>query len=696
MEEFLRAIPEHLLSSVAAEIDGAEESGNYADSQSAKVAAIQNAKTAAAQEIGPLPPPKDPERRKRCSEYNLLFAETYFAGTFYLPWAPYQREMMYRFQEVIQNGGKECHAVRRGGLKSTCARVSTLWCVANGLRRFPLLIGATDAAANDHRKNLFDLMASSEEFLADYPELGVLLLKRRQPKKSYRLNGRILEVHAKDYKGRIVFPDIWEAPCCQVHVAPYSMQSTDVSGLSYVDRFGVTVRPDLIVYDDVQTPQSAKSPSQTDEREERITKTFGGLVGLGQQMAEIMVCTVREHGDLTERFIDRKRHPDWFGKVHKSILRMPDRMDLWEAYKAKLSQGATPKEGKAIAQQMYLDNFEEMNAGAVVAWEHDKKEDEVTALQSLMTIWGTDPDFFRKEIQQESIVPVNTSGLLLNSQTLLTRLSNLERGVIPQDASYLTCHIDSSDQVLWWVVTAFSGDMTGWVVDYGTWPDQGRALFYKSDLARRISDELPGVAWEEQFVHAHNQLEAELFQRFPELDLVLKDWSDGGQMPLVRGQIQASPNKSRLRPSKGFAPKPGKKPIHLWGDVRDKAGTGWIERRAESPVHVQFDANIMKSNAARRLLTTVGAPSSIVLPGKDESANRLIAEHFTAERPKEISYDGSSGITWEEIPGRDNDWWDCFVGTVCAAQILGCKVNGDTPAKREVRQFALPNGARRG
>jgi hypothetical protein len=88
-----------------------------------------------------------------------------------------------------------------------------------------------------------------------------------------------------------------------VHIAPYSVQATDVSGLAYVDRHGVTIRPDGVFYDDVQTPQTAKSPSQTDELEDRITKTFGGLKGLGQRMAEVMVCTVREHGDLTERFL---------------------------------------------------------------------------------------------------------------------------------------------------------------------------------------------------------------------------------------------------------------------------------------------------------------------------------------------------------------------------------------------------------
>jgi hypothetical protein len=222
-------------------------------------------------------------------------------------------------------------------------------------------------------------------------------------------------------------------------------------------------------------------------------------------------------------------------------------------------------------------------------------------------------------------------------------------------------------------------------------------VFYKSDLVNTISQQLPGKSWEEAFVHAHNQFEAELFEDFPEIDVMLKDWSDGGQMPLIRSQIMASKEKSRLRPSKGFAIAAGRKPIHLWGDpVRDKAGTGWTERRGDTPTHVQFDANLMKSFAARRLLTTIGAPSAIMLPGVEERSNRLLAEHFTAETPKEKAIDGAKSIVWAQNVGRDNDWWDTFVGCLVGASLMGCKLNGDTGTKKEVRTFALPGGVRRG
>lgn len=707
MEEFWSKIHPKHIDSIAEQIaaHGISRSGaDYANERSARNAEIINAKTAAAQEIGPLPPIANPDRRKSASENNLLFADTYFKPTFYLPWAPYQRSMMDRFQAVVMSGGRECHSVRRGGLKSTCARVSTLWAVVNGHRRFPVLVGATDDKAAEHRENFFALLASSPMLLDDYPELTPLLLKWRQPKRQFRLNGRLLQLHPKDGRGRIVFPDIHEAASCQAHIAPYSVNATDVSGLSYVDRFGVTIRPDLLVFDDVQTPQSAKSPLMTEEREEHITKTFCGLAGLGENIAAIMVATVREHDDLTERFLSRVKHPDWDGSKYPSIIRMPDRMDLWETYGQKLGTGETPQEGKKLAQEFYAVNREAMDAGGVVAWDQDKLPDELSALQSLMTVRALDPSFFRCEIQQEGDVPVNTSGLKLDAQTLLTRTSGHKRGRVPASTDYLTAYVDSSDKVLWWMVLAVSKDLSGSIVDYGTWPDQRRPVFYKSDLAYTIGQDAHCQSWEESFVVAHNQLDEVLCDDWEttdgksrQVDLILKDWSDGGQMPLIRSQIAASKNRNRIRPAKGFAVKPGRKPIHMWGDQhRDRSGTGWIERRSETPSHVQFDANVIKSIAARRLMTAKGAPSAIMLPGDDERANRLLAEHFTSEQPKEISYDGSKGVTWVLTPSRDNDWWDCFCGCLTAASVLGCKLNGDSGTKKEIRTFQLPGGVRRG
>ena len=42
--------------------------------------------------------------------------------------------------------------------------------------------------------------------------------------------------------------------------------------------------------------------------------------------------------------------------------------------------------------------------------------------------------------------------------------------------------IDVQQKVLFWLVAAWEDDFTGYVVDYGTWPDQQRAYFTLRDI----------------------------------------------------------------------------------------------------------------------------------------------------------------------------------------------------------------------
>lgn len=667
----------------------------------------QRLKTEESQEIGPLPCIADPVRRESC-RYNLrLYALTYFGAACWRGFAPYQEEIIATFQEVILHGGKKARAVRRGGLKSTLARIATAWAIDYGHRRYPVLVGATDDKANEHRDNFLDMIKASDTHKADFPEWTPVLMKRANPKKMLRLGGELLTVTAKDERGTIVFPKIdyvSDSACnaiqcdsSEARVSPYSMQSTDVSGLSFVNTAGEVVRPDLLIFDDVQTPQSAQSFMMTSKRENSICTTFMGLAGLGETIAAIMVCTVREEDDLTMRFCDRKKHPDWDGQTFPVLIHEPsskEAKERWAEYALKLRDGDTPEEGFASATAYYVEHRAEMDAGGVVAWEQDKEAGYVSALQWCMTIAILQPDYFRCELQQKGAKPKGAA-VQLDASQLVKRYSGVPRGIVPAAATYLTAFVDSSDHVLWWVVMAFKPDLTSWVVDFGTWPDQHRTQFYKSDLQRMLEHELPGASWEEAFVNAHNRLDEQLLGRdWPtedgktrQIDLLLKDWSDGGQKPRIESQVMASKHRSRIRPSKGFAPKPGKKPIHLYGDPhRDRhTSSFWVERRTEQPINVQFDANIFKANVARRLQTIPGAPSAMLLPGDNESDLMLLAEHLTAERALPIVYDGSPGIVYEAIPGRNNDWWDCVVGNAVAASMLGCALTGETREKKAVR-----------
>lgn len=660
-------------------------------------------KTEEAQEIGPLPAIADRSRRESCRMDLARYAKTYFWPSVNKGFAPYQSEMVAAFQQVVLSGGKEARAVRRGGLKSTLARIAVSWAVMYGHRKFPVLVGATDDKSNEHRDNLLAMWMSSELHKADFPELGPLLLKKAQPKKQLRLDGELLLTSAKDERGVIVLPKIPGMECSEARIAPYSVLSTDVSGLSFVSGVGETVRPDLLIFDDVQTPQSAASFAMTSKREDAITTTFIGLAGLGETIAAIMVCTRRTEDDLTSRFCDRARHPDWDGKMFPVLIREPDSKaakEQWVLYGQKLRDGTTPADGFALASAHYREHRSVMDEGGIVAWDADKEAGYDSALQWAMTVATLQPDYFRCELQQQGAKPPGDV-TQLDAKILVKRLSNVPRGVVPSQVSYLTCHVDCQNESLWWAVCGWRKDFTGWLIDYGTFPEQHRAIYYKEALRVTISNTFTGVAWEEAFVAAHEKLEEILLGKdWPiegggnrAIDLLLKDWSDGHHKDLILSQVMLSKHRPRIRPAKGFAPKPGRKEVHNYGDPkRDRqTGRGWVERRTTLPIHVQFDANVFKSNVTRRLTTVAGAPSAMLLPGNDEQELILLSEHLTAERCHSQIYDGNPGVVWELLPGRDNEWFDNIVGCAVAASMLGCDVPGaGRPAKivRERRSLA--------
>ena len=653
----------------------------------------KRAKNEESQEIV-LPAVTNPARRDSCRFDLRKFLLTYFPKACHKGLAPYQDVMVADFQRSGLGTARVATAVRRGGLKSTLARIAVAWGILYRHKRFPVLVGASEDVSKDHRKNLFDLMRHSPLILEDFPEMFVLMQSKRYPKRTLLLNGEKLECTTCSDRGWIIFPKIAGCDSSEAHVAPYSIMSTDVSGLNFTDSTGEVVRPDWLILDDVQTPQSAKSEVQTNDRENRIVTTFMGLAGLGEPMSAIMVCTVREEDCLSMRFTNRKLHPDWDGKKFPVLIHEPDgegSKELWTTYAQKLWEGNTPEEGVALAHAFFNEHATAMNEGGIAAWELDKEPGFANALEWCMYKSIVGPDFFRCELQQQGARPKGGIEQLVASQ-LLKRLSGIQRGTVPKRASYLTGFVDSQDHLLIWVVCAWMTDMTGWVVEFGTWPNQKRTQWYKNDLASRLEDELPGASWEQAFVNAHNKLDELLLDREWEvegggtktIDLLLKDWSDGAHMRLIEPQVLANKKyRERIRPSKGFDVKPGGKPIHKYGDsARDRHCKGcWIERRTEEPKHVQVDTNMAKDMAAKRLKTVLGAPSALLLPGDDEYDVLLLAEHCTAEKAMERSLGGVQGIVYVDIPGRDNDYWDGIVGNVVAASMLGCAVPGETAVK---------------
>lgn len=77
---------------------------------------------------------------------------------------------------------------------------------------------------------------------------------------------------------------------------------------------GRSVRPELVVLDDPQTDESARSLSQCATRESILAGAVLGLAGPGKKISGIMPCTVIRPGDMRERVSTALRHDPYLAR----------------------------------------------------------------------------------------------------------------------------------------------------------------------------------------------------------------------------------------------------------------------------------------------------------------------------------------------------------------------------------------------
>ena len=107
----------------------------------------------------------------------------------------------------------------------------------------------------------------------------------------------------------------------------------------------------------------------------------------------------------------------------------------------------------------------------------------------------------------------------------------------------------------------------------------------------------------------------------------------------------------------------------------DRVGLHWripntIGRRQVR--HVLIDTNYWRTFVHARLAVAMGDPGCLSLPGHDEKAHRMLADHLTSEYRVKSLAQGRTVDEWKLRATRpDNHWLDCLVGCAAAASIQG-------------------------
>lgn len=240
-------------------------------------------------------------------------------------------------------------------------------------------------------------------------------------------------------------------------------------------------------------------------------------------------------------------------------------------------------------------------------------------------------------------------------------------------------------------------DGSGRVVDFGTYPPQPETFFNLDSARYTIPRAFPNMDYYDALTIALKSLFMDLSQR---------DYITDGlktQIKLERVLIDANWNEStdaiynfiRNERTAALYPSHGKyygvKSEQRINNKKDcfQLGAGWFVPKSASRQGVRrivIDSNYMKTETMRRLRAESGTPCKISLCGNVNELGNFI-NHLTAEFGENVSARGRSAVEWQQKPNVDNHWFDCLVGSLTAAEMLGLSDKELKRRRDHVRAF---------
>ncbi len=653
--------------------------------------------------IGELPEIVDPDRKASCERDFRRFCEAYFPRTFHLPWSDDHLKVVAKIEQAVLEGGLFAMAMPRGSGKSTLCETACLWAMLYGHREFVALVGADEEHAASMLESIKAELENNELLLEDFPDVVYPI---------HCLEGIHQRAGGQLYQGKpthigwtarkIVLPTIGDSKASGAVIRVAGITGR-IRGMKYKRPDGHSVRPSLVLIDDPQTDESARSPSQCANRERILAGAILGLAGPGKKIAGLMTLTVVRPDDMADRILDREEHPQWQGERTKMVYAFPTNDALWARYAELRAEGLRSDQGIGAATEFYRKHREQMDQGASIAWPARFNHDELSAIQHAMNLQLQDEVAFWAEYQNEPLPEDVPDDELLTADQVAAKTNGHHRGEVPIGCSHLTMFIDVQAKALFFLVAAWEDDFTGYVIDYGTYPDQKQPYFTLREVRRTLMTAAPRAGLEGAIDAGLEALTAQHLSRewrrddgaMVRIDRCLIDANWGSSTDVVYQCCRQSPHAAVVIPSHGRYVGASSVPFTEYKRKRgERVGHNWripnvAGRRAVR--HVMFDANYWKSFVHARLAVPMGDPGCLSLFGRSPDQHRLLAEHLTSEYAVKTEGRGRTVDEWKlRLAGADNHWLDCLVGAAVAASVQGAILFGtDTRAVAERPRLRL-------
>lgn len=663
---------------------------------------------ARAADIGDIPPVKNPPRRAGGERDLLFFLVTYFpASTGQKPFSDDHKRMIARIQRCALEGGLFLNLFPRGFAKTTIGENSAIWVALYGHRRFIPIFAADASSAAGNIESIKLELSENELLLEDFPEAcHAIRALEGKPQRCASQTHKGQQTHIEWRSDEIVLPSIEGSVSSGAILTAKGLTGAS-RGMKHKRPDGTQQRPDFILLDDPQTDESAATPLQVEKRLSTIRKSILKLGGHDRKVAVVVNATVIRRGDLTDKL---KALSSWQCELVKMVKKWADVHEtLWLTDYARLrttydadSLGDQQRAHRE-ATEFYKLNRERMDAGCVVSWEYcfDPATEESAIQHAYNSLIDDGEEVFASECQNDPLVEkVEDDDLTISADAVAKKLNKLDRGMLPVEATRLVAFIDPKKELLYWTVVALADGFSGWIVDYGTYPDQKRSYFSSRKPRVTLSKTTKAPSWEASLYAGLDNLTNQLAS---------KEWDrlDGAKIKLERAAVDAhwgdatetvkqfcrqSNHAAILIPSFGLFVGATSRPFNeSQAKPGERRGPNWRipPVNAKGAVrHLLFDVNWYKSFTANRFKTPFGGRGCLSIFGSDPEQHRLFADHQASEKPKVVESKGRRVVQWDQLPGVDNDYFDAVVGCMVLGSVQGVSLHENKAAKpRKVVTF---------
>jgi hypothetical protein len=381
------------------------------------------------------------------------------------------------------------------------------------------------------------------------------------------------------------------------------------------------------------------------------------------------------------------------------VYSFPINETLWKRYAELRAESMREGHGGEAATEFYRNNRDAMDEGCVIAWPQRFNHDEESAIQHAMNLKLQDEAAFFAEYQNEPLPEVQAADNELSADQIAAKTNRIERGEIPVGCNHVSMFIDIQANLLFYLVASWEDDFTGYVIDYGTWPDQHRPYFTLRDARLTLAAATKSNGIEGAIFAGLESLTGDLLCRewrrddgaFLRVDRCLIDANWGSSTDVIYQFCRQSAHAGIVMPSHGRFVGASSQPFSEYKRrPGDRVGHNWRipnvhGKRAVR--HVVYDTNYWKSFVHARLAVPMGDRGCLSLFGQSPESHRLLAEQLTSEYRVKTEGRGRTVDEWKLRPERgDNHWFDCLVGSAVAASMQGAALLGMDPVNHKRRE----------